>query len=236
MRNFYKLRRLFQIISLIAVVEMSGCTVVRALPFGGDSWQEEVLLHDGRKMIITRSQTYGGHHEIGQPSPIKEHTITFTLPGSSQRIAWTSEYGKDLGRTNFHLLAVHVLNGTPYLVTEPNLCLSYNKWGRPNPPYVFFKYDGTAWQRIPLEAFPTEFTTMNLAISLDTRYVQEMVKRGVTTVGQIQQRNRELPEPDFKTILRGPVQVGSLGSAVNCLEMVFRKGVWIGGSNNSVGK
>ena len=162
MRNLHGLRWLLQIISLIAVVEMSGCAVVRALPFGGDSWQEEVLLHDGRKLLITRSQTYGGRHEIGQPSPIKEHTVTFTLPDGNKTISWTSEYGKHLGRTNFDLLAVHVLNGTPYLVTEPNLCLSYNKWGRPNPPYVFFKYDGTAWQRIPLEAVPTEFTSMNV--------------------------------------------------------------------------
>jgi len=198
------LNRSLIVASLLAVLSGIGARADAGLfGFDGDSWQEEVLLHDGRKIIVRRSQTYGGRHEVGQPSPIKEHTITFTLPGSSQRITWTSEYGEDLGRTNFHLLAVHVLNGTPYLVTEPNLCLSYNKWGRPNPPYVFFKYDGTAWQRIPLEAFPTEFSTMNMAISLDTRYVREMVKRGVTTVGQIQQRNRELPQPDFKTILRG---------------------------------
>jgi hypothetical protein len=103
---------------------------------------------------------------------------------------------------------VHVLDGTPYIVTEPDLCPSYRKWGRPNPPYVFFKYEGTAWQRIPLEELPAEFTTMNVAISLDTRYVREMVKRGVTTVEQIQQRNRELPQPEFKTILRELVKSG----------------------------
>lgn len=173
--------------------------------FGGDSWQEEVLLHDGRKMVITRSQTYGGRHEVGQPSPIKEHTITFTLPGSQKTITWTSEYGEDLGRTNFHLLAVHVLNGTPYLVTEPNLCLSYNKWGRPNPPYVFFKYDGQVWHRIPLEAFPAEFSTLNVAISLDTGHVQEMIKLGLMPAENIRQRNSRLVQPEYKTILREPV-------------------------------
>ena len=94
MRNLHGLRWLFQIISLIAVVEMSGCAVVRALPFGGDSWQEEVLLHDGRKLLITRSQTYGGRHEIGQPSPIKEHTITFTLPGSANASAGLANMGR----------------------------------------------------------------------------------------------------------------------------------------------
>jgi hypothetical protein len=33
---------------------------------GGDSWKEDVLLHDGKKLIVERSQTYGGRHEIGQ--------------------------------------------------------------------------------------------------------------------------------------------------------------------------
>lgn len=174
--------------------------------FGGDSWQEEVLLHDGTKVVVTRSQTYGGRHEIGQPPPIKEHTVSFTLPGSGDRITWTSEYGEELGRTNFHLLAVHVLNSTPYLVTEPNLCLSYNKWGRPNPPYVFFKYDGAAWQRIPLEEFPAEFNSINVVIGLSRQFVDAMVKQGVVPVEQIQKQNSRLPQPQYKTILREPMK------------------------------
>ena len=106
---------------------------MNAYGFGGDSWKEEVLLHDGSTLIVNRSQSYGGRHEIGQPPPIKEHTITFTLPGSNKIITWTSEYGEDIGRTNFYLLAVHVMNGTPYIVASPNSCLSYNKLGSPNP-------------------------------------------------------------------------------------------------------
>jgi hypothetical protein len=75
-----------------------------------------------------------GNMRFGQPPPIREHTINFTLPGPGRRITWTSEYGKDIERTNFHLLAVHVLNWAPYIVVEPNLCLSYNKWGRAESP------------------------------------------------------------------------------------------------------
>jgi hypothetical protein len=209
------------------VAEMNACAVVGTLPFGGDSWQEEVLLHDGRKLIISRSQTYGGRHEIGQSLPIKEHTVTFTLPGSSDRITWTSEYGEDLGRTNFHLLAVHVLNGTPYLVTEPNLCLSYNKWGRPNPPYVFFKYDGTAWQHIPLEAFPHEFTTINVALSTIGRKGADLVRQGVVSSEKIKELNRKTVNPEHKTILRELVKLGTEGSSVNCEEMIHYKCGWI---------
>lgn len=234
--NLHGLRWFFHVSTLIAVVGMSACAIVGALPLGGDSWEEEVLLHDGSKLVITRSQTYGGRHEIGQPPPIKEHTVSFTLPGSGDRITWTSEYGAELGRTNFHVLAVHVLNRTPYLVTEPNLCLSYNKWGRPNPPYVFFKYDGAAWQRIPLEAFPTEFTTINVALSTIGRKGADLVRQGVVSSERIKEVNRHTVNPDHKIILREPVKLGTEGSAVNCLEMVFHKGVWVGGSGDSLSK
>ena len=161
--------------------------------------------------------------------------IIATIPNTNAAITWTSEYGEDLGRTNFLLLALHVLNGTPYLVAEPNLCLSYNKWGRPNPPYVFFKYDGKAWQRITHEEFPAEFTTLNVAISLDTRHVQEMVRLGVVPAENIRQRNSRLPQPEFKAILREAVKPGSEGSAVNCEEMVYYKGAWVG-PGDSIGK
>lgn len=216
MRNLYGLRWLLYVSTVIVVAEMSACALVGALPFSGDSWKEEVLLHDGTIMIITRSQTYGGRHEIGQPPSIKEHTVTFMLPNTNKRITWTSEYDKKLRETNFHLLAVHVLNSTPYIVTEPNLCPSYRKWGRPNPPYVFFKYDGTTWQRIPLEDLPTEFTTMNVVLGLSRQFVDAMVKQKVVPVEQIQKWNSRLSQPEYRTILREPVELWSPENLTSC--------------------
>ena len=227
MSKGHGLVRIVQTLCLAATVGMSVSAAAGVLGLGGDSWKEEVLLHDGSKMVITRSQTYGGQHEIGQPPPIKEHTITFALPGSDKRIRWTSEYGIDIGRTNFFLLAVHVLNGTPHVVAEPNLCLSYNRWGRPNPPYVFFKYDGTAWQRIPLEDFPAEFTTINVALDTMGRGVKNLVGLGFVPSEKIKELNHHIDRPEVKTILRVPVKPGSLGSAVNCEEMVRVKDGWI---------
>lgn len=145
---------------LLMGVSMNGSAGL--FGFGGTSWKEEVLLHDGNKIVVERSQSYGGRHEIGQASPIKEHTVSFTLPGSSKTISFTSEYSEDVGRANLDLLALHVLGGIPYIVASPAGCLAYNKWGRPNPPYVFFKYDGKEWQRIPLSELPAEFKTVNL--------------------------------------------------------------------------
>ena len=195
--------------------------------FGGDSWKEEVLLHDGSKIIAKRSLSYGGRREIGQSAPIKSQTLSFALPNSDKTITWTSEYSEDVGRANFNLLALHVLKGTPYIVTEPNLCLSYNKWGRPNPPYVFFKYDGKAWQRIPLSEFPVEFKTLNVVISLGHQYVEAMVKQNLVPAETIKRRNSELTQPEYKTILREPLKDKNGISNTDCEERVLYKGSWI---------
>lgn len=206
MRNRHRALQLAQAICLVVTMGMIASAGAGMFGLGEETWQEEVRLHDGRTMIVERTVTRGGRHEIGQPPPIKEQTITFTLPGSGTRITWTSEYGDDLGRTNFVLLAVHVLNGVPYIVAEPNLCLAYNKWGRPNPPYVIFRYDGAAWQRIPLEELPAEFTTLNVAISLDSQHVREMVQLGVVPAEDIRRRNSRLLQPEYKIILREAVR------------------------------
>jgi hypothetical protein len=188
---------------------------------GGASWKEEVLLHDGSKIIVNRSQTRGGSHEIGQPPPVKEHTISFALPNSNKTITWTSEYGEDIGRANFDLLAVHVLNGTPYLVTTPNLCLSYNKWGRPNPPYVFFKYDGNAWQRIPLSEFPAEFKTINVAAST-LGDEDRLTSLGFVSVEKIMNLNSEFKQPEYHSILREPIRSAGQG----CLALIRTGDGW----------
>lgn len=216
---------------LMLGLSMSACAGLFGL--GGDSWKEEVLLHDGSKIIVKRSQSYGGRHELGQSSPIKEHTITFTLPDSNKTITWTSEYGEELGRANFNLLAVHVINGTPYIVASPNLCLSYNKWDRPNPPYVFFKYDGKAWQRIPLEEFPVEFKTINVALTLGGRDVEAMASLGLVSSENIKERNSLLTQPEYKTILREGLPQARISEM--CEVRIFYKGAWVG-PGDSIGK
>lgn len=186
---------------------MSACA-------GGTSWKEEVLLHDGKKLIVERSQSYGGRHEIGQKPPIKEQEITFTLPNASRSITWKSEYSEDIGRANLNLLALHVLNGTPYIVAEPNLCLAYNKWGKPNPPYVFFRHDGKDWKRIPLSEFPIEFKNINVVI--DTKGdAEEITKLGMVSAATVMELNSGLlrypnEHVEYKTIMREPLASSQL--------------------------
>jgi hypothetical protein len=212
-----------------AILAMGTVTSADAGLFGlgGTSWKEEVLLHDGGKIIVERSQNYRGRHEIGQSPPVKEHAIKFTLPDSSKTIKWESEYGEDIGRTNFNLLALHVLNGVPYLVAEPNLCLSYNKWGRPNPPYVIFKFDGNAWQQVQMAALPSEFKAINLIVNNGR---EEDIKKAANQLGYVSAEgvhaiNSSLRQPEYQTILREAI----ISAGGRCGEMVFDgNGGWIG--------
>lgn len=220
--NHSQFLRVFKAIGLALTLGLSMSA--NAGLFGGDTWTEEVLLHDGQKMIVERSQTYGGWSEPSQSGPVKEHTIRFTLPGTSKTLTWTSEYGEELGRTNFNLLAVHVLNGTPYVVAEPNLCLSYNKWSRPNPPYVFFKYDGNAWQRISLDQFPAEFKTLNVATNTIGQDVKTLVGLGFVPAEKIKEMNSS-SSPEYQSILREPLSKKRINQM--CMELVLYKGHWV---------
>ena len=174
------------------------------LSFGGTSWKEEVLLHDGRKVIVARSIDRGGRHEVGQQPPVKEESLTFTMPTTNERITWKSEYSKDVGFADFMPLLVDIVQGTAYVVTSPVGCLSYNKWGRPNPPYVVFKYDGKEWQQITLQELPLEIKAPNLIISSPDNAVDRIGKRFVTAE-DVRNLNNRLTQPEYKTILREPL-------------------------------
>ena len=171
---------------------------------GSDGWNEEVLLHDGSKVIVTRTQHYGGRHEVGQSSPIREQELSFIVPGTTKRIIFKSEYSEDIRRANFTPLALHILNGVPYVITTPNLCLAFNKWGRPNPPYVIFKHTGQDWQRISLQDLPAQFKDINLVINTKTKD-KEFADQSPVSAELIKKLNGILKQPEFKAILRSPL-------------------------------
>lgn len=218
------------LLKAMAVILMMGAGMSATAGWfglGGTSWKEEVLLHDETKIVVKRSQTYGGRHEIGQSPPVKEHTIAFGLPGSNKAVQWTSEYGEDLGRTSYNLLALHILAGTPYLVAEPNLCLAYNKFGRPNPPYIIFKYDGKTWQRIPLSELPQEFKTINLIVNngREEDIEKAAIKLGHVSAEDVQKINSSLPQSQYRSILREALAAERIREM--CDELELYRGHWI---------
>jgi hypothetical protein len=208
MSDRHELRWLVQVICLVLTVGVSVSAEAGFLGFGGDSWKEEVLLHDGRKIIVERTVERGGRHEIGQKPPYKEQSLRFTLPGSNQTITWEDHYSQDLGSANFLPMMLDLSEGTPYLVVYPMGCPSYNKWGRPNPPYVLFQYEGKEWKRIPLQELPTKTKTPNVIFSMPDIQVERFGKRFITTE-MIKEVIDGYRQPEFKTILREPMKQGS---------------------------
>ena len=197
--------------------------------FGGVSWKEEVLLHDGRKLIVERSQTRGGRHEIGQETPIDRHKVTFNLPGTDQTITWETESGPEPEKSSLILLAVNVVGGAPYIVTTPAGCIAYNKWQRPNPPYVSFKFDGRAWQRIAPADFPVQMKEANVVIGTLIREKQLTDYLGVLPATEVRRLNEEAKNPDvryLRVFVREPIKVAQ---TTDCAEMVYDgNGGWLG--------
>jgi hypothetical protein len=79
------------------------------------------------------------------------------LPGLTQSIIWKTDFRDTEPEPNsLSLLLFDVVNGVPYIATYPAGCIAYNKWKRPNPPHVFFKFENGSWKQIPLAGFPPE--------------------------------------------------------------------------------
>jgi hypothetical protein len=169
--------------------------------FGGTSWQEEVLLHDGAKIVVDRSVTLGGPHEIGQRASYTKETLAFTHPVSGKLITWEDNATPDLRTSNFLPMAIDVYQNAVYLVAHPMGCLSYNKWGRPNPPYVIFKYAGKTWERVPLQELPLETKALNLIFSSPDTEVERLGKRFVDAE-TIKRLTSEYRQPQYRAIVR----------------------------------
>ncbi|MDH5453825.1 MAG: hypothetical protein OEX14_10780 [Paracoccaceae bacterium] len=186
-------------------------------------WKEEVVLHDGRVIVVKRHFTLAGY-----PTPdareraLIDQTISFVLPDSDKKISWHTEYKSVVPeRNSLSPSLLGVVNGVPYLATVPAGCLAYNKWGRPNPPYILFKYIAAAWQQITLDEFPTELVHANLMPIPAT----SLLKPYYTVAAAKAEWDGNIAAY-AKTILRVEVKKG--GGITSCEELVLYKGSWIG--------
>jgi hypothetical protein len=200
MSNGLSLLRAFKTIGLVLTLGTS----MSAWASGGTvSWKEEVLLHDGRKIIIERSDKLGGYPTIdSRERETLDEVVSFTLPGSNRTIYWKMGYRDSLPEPNsLNLLVLDIVNGIPYIATYPAGSIAYNKWGRPNPPYIFFKYDSGTWKRIALEEFPAEINKTNVIVG---RPPAGLLKP-FYTVDQVEKENYDIHTKEYKTIHRTPL-------------------------------
>jgi hypothetical protein len=207
--------------ALTMAVSASACGF---LGLGGTSWKEEVLLHDGSKLIAERHAKREGRHEIGQNPPIKEETLTFRNPDSSERITWKREKDPDVGYADLKPIALGIVQGTPYLVTTPVGCLAYNKWKRPNPPYVVYRYGADAWQQIELRELPKVIEVPNLIISSADIEAERNGKNPVPAA-DIARMNVPLTQPQYSSIWREALPEAQMVRM--CDVLVPYRGHWI---------
>jgi len=214
----------FGVLLRLAALSIAWSTCANTNAMGGTNWKEEVRLHDGRKIVAERWVKRGGRHEIGQEASYSEQSLRFTLPGSREVIQWKDQYSEDIGTANFLPMLLDVRDTTVYLVAYPMGCLSYNKWRRPNPPYVVFKYDHAGWRRIPLTELPEVIKTPNLIFSNPDK-VAAQIGKGLIPADTIDRIISGYAQPEFKTIMREPVP----NVESSCGEMIYDgKGGWHG--------
>lgn len=214
---------------LVAALAGSLTACAGSTGYGGPgSWKEEVLLHDGGAIIVERSIVRKGRHEPYQRPAIGEQTLSFTLPATKSRVIWEDGFSEDLGSANFLPMMLEIDKDAVYLAASPMGCLSYNKWGRPNPPYVVFKYQGESWSRIPLQELPGRFETPNLIVSSPDDAVKKE-GRSLITAEMVRKLNN-LPvaagseQPQYRRILREPIK----GGLTSCEKLVHYKCGWFG--------
>ncbi len=209
------IQRLTIRVAKFGLLLMLGASMSACAGFFGSSWREEVLLHDGSKIIAERSTSRGGRHEIGQRPPFEWQRLKFTMPVTGERVTWEDNYSEDIGTSSFLPMLLDVHQGSAYLVADTMGCLSYNKLGRPNPPYVVFKYEGKEWKRIPLQELPAEIKTPNLIFSSPDETAKKIREIPVSAQA-IQAIIARYPQPQYKTILREALQASAL-----CPERVY---------------
>ncbi len=203
--------RMVAVVCLISVwgMSMSACATSTF------TWKEEVLLHDGKKIVVERSDTYDSSipHELGQGPPLAEHKVTFVIPGTNRTVIWKSDNRPSSDPDNLHLLALNFLDGVPYVATTPSGSFAYAKWNRPNPPYVFFKYV-SEWNRVSLEEFPEQFQINVIVTSRQHEPYKKKIRAENHTYGFVRAQtvtglNREPGRSkESYSILRSPFDYG----------------------------
>jgi len=138
-------------------------------------WKEEVLLHDGRKIIAERKDVMGGWAEPGQSGSAQQRIITFTDPDHPEK-----EYThKIMGSSNYLLLDFE--EGVPWLIVYVGPFSYETKC--PIGTYETFTWEGDAWKSVSYLELPKTFKHPNLAVD----YAPELRRRwSLLTSDQIQ--------------------------------------------------
>lgn len=192
---------------LTAIVLIASATANAGLFGLGDStmsWKEEVLLHDGQIIVAEHFYKLGGYPTLESTERAAlEQTVIFNLPRTGQKIIWKTDFRDTEPEPNsLGLIIFDVVKGVPYIATYPAGCIAYNKWKRPNPPQILFKYENNQWMRIDLAEFPAEVIKANLIVG---RPAAKLLKP-FYNLSEVREENRYVTGLEYKTVLRQEIK------------------------------
>lgn len=122
-------------------------------------WKEEILLHDGRKIIADRKDVMGGWAELGQSGSAQKRMITFTNPENPQK-----KYSHQItGSSNYILRDFY--QGMPWLIVYVGPFSDDTKC--PIGSYETFTLINDVWRRISYAGMPKDFKNPNMAVSYE---------------------------------------------------------------------
>jgi len=147
--------------------ELLGCLLALLSALAGCTpstfeWKEEILLHDGRKIIAQREDVEGGWAEPGQSGSAQKRTITFPDPDIPSK-----QYTHQItGSSNYLLLDFE--NGVPWLIVYVGPFSFDTKC--PVDTYETFTQINGAWRSVSYSTLPKRFNKPNMA----TTYTPDM--------------------------------------------------------------
>jgi len=149
-------RRLLKVLESLSVLLVAGIAMNACGESGKTlNWKQEVLLGDGRVIVMDRVSKQTG--KIFPENTVIEYekSLAFAHPDTGERIGWTLPKGTGAWMLDFD-------GGYPYLVLRTSSVADYNNWECPNPPWLVFRYESGQWQRIGQEQLPARFVKPNL--------------------------------------------------------------------------
>lgn len=181
-----------KLIALISalLVGLAGCAGV--VGGGSRSWKEQVILPDGKELIVERSHTLGNPFDrelsaINSPPGATAYVVTVPLP-DGRKVSWEAEHKEMIP------IAVAVVQGTALVVASPFNCRSYARLGRPVPPFIVFKHGGAKWMRTTIDDFPSEIGEANLLIATDSQRAVNEIDKGMVTAKTVKRLNEVMVE------------------------------------------
>ena len=130
-----------KLVWMFLVLLLAGC--------GGTDkakWSEEVLLHDGKKIVVKMEAT---RNSSGFPDSRRGSYKRYEIEFPSLNVTWREE---KIGGTIPK--AVEVVNGLPYVVLLITGCGMCEQQGYPDPSLVIWRWSGQKWEEAAYRDLP----------------------------------------------------------------------------------